>query len=174
MVTAYFNQPLWQDIQHVSNQLIYGDDTSEEELEEVESVLPEQGEDKSLEFNTALVLTFFGTLVNYYHQFLGIVNRIAPRQGIQPPQNVPMQQDPQPRAQPPQNIPMQQDPQPRAQPPQNIPMQQDPQPRVQRTQLIPMQQDPQPRVQQPLLQPQDPPRIKRSQRGRHPVVKLYL
>ncbi|VDH94972.1 Hypothetical predicted protein [Mytilus galloprovincialis] len=39
------NQPLWQDIQHVSNQIIYGEDASEEELEETQHVIPEQGED---------------------------------------------------------------------------------------------------------------------------------
>ncbi|CAG2210919.1 unnamed protein product [Mytilus edulis] len=44
MVTAYFNQPLQQDIRHVSNQIIYGDDDSEEELEEAEPVIPEQGD----------------------------------------------------------------------------------------------------------------------------------
>ncbi|CAC5377372.1 unnamed protein product [Mytilus coruscus] len=43
MVTAYLKQPLWQDMQHVSNQIIYGDDTSEEELEEAEHIIPEQG-----------------------------------------------------------------------------------------------------------------------------------
>ncbi|CAG2209471.1 unnamed protein product [Mytilus edulis] len=48
MVTAYFNQPLWQDIQHVSNQIIYGDDASEEELEEAEHVIPEHSPSKYL------------------------------------------------------------------------------------------------------------------------------